>query len=374
MQSSDLPTRMPTVFARDAVAPYVHQVPDDNATPSDGKASFVTGFPPVNFSPVASGGIPPWGNDFNGLLKQYSQWLRWMQAGGTAPYDPNFQIAIGGYPLGCIIASVTVARQFWISTAENNLSNPDAGGANWQSVTAGNSGVSAATYTRPQLIVNAEGKLSSVAQAPYPTRQFLNSLGAGTYTRPSAVGTPLFLIVYGIGGGGGSGATLGGVGGTTTFNSVTAIGGSPGALAASAVPGQGGIGGTGGSPAQSSNLWRFAGAQGGKGAGGSSSGSPVGAIVFAGGVGGGAGLFGRICAPDVAGLANSGQGAGGITTVNNTGGPGASFGGGGGGEGFILWIPTPAASYAFTVGAGGIAGTSGFAGGSGVIVVEEYYF
>ena len=61
----------------------------------------------------------------------------------------------------------------------------------------------------------------------------------------------------------------------------------------------------------------------------------------------------------------------GAPTVSGTG-AGSYGGAGGGGGGFERVIGSPAASYTYTIGAGGTAGTGGIAGGSGVIIVWEY--
>lgn len=370
MQTSGIPTKNPTPWADSAVDPtYKHTVPVPSQVGiTAGAASWVTGFPPTNFDPAVAGGVPPFGNDFNGVLNALSLWQRWQQAGGAIPYDATFQTAIGGYPLGAIVASAVTARRFWVSTSENNVTDPDAGGAGWQVFGVGNSGVTAGSYNRPQLTIGSDGRVTAAANAPGATRTLLTSGTAATYTVPANCTR---LRILAVGAGGGTGTTLGGVGGTTTFNSVTAIGGSPGGLASGANPGLGGLGGTGGTGG-STQIIRRAGQRGGRGAGGAGAGSPVGGIVFAGGQGGNS-LLGFGASSDEAGIANTGAGAGGVTNVNATAGSGASTGGGGGGEGFELWIFGPAASYVYTIGAGGIAGTNGFAGGSGYIIVEEYY-
>ena len=376
MDSSLIPTKIPTPFANGAVDPtYRHTVPIPSqigVTP--GAASFTDGFPPLNFQPEASGGVPPFGNDMNGLLYNVTQWLRWLMAGSPVPYDATFQTAIGGYPLGAIVASGTTARRFWVSTVENNLSNPDTGGANWQAQDVGNSGATAGAYTRPQITVDSDGRVSAVAQAPFPTRTLLTSGTGATYTTPAGATR---LRILAVAGGGGTGGGSPGTGGTTTFNAVTAIGGSPGAApSGSRIPSAGGIGGgtTGGNTGTGggSLIIRRPGQSGAKGTGGSGNGLAANGIYFAGGIGGSS-MLGAGAPPDTAGGANTGGGAGGVSNDNTTSGPGSASGAGGGGEGFELWINGPAASYTYTVGAGGTAGTSGFAGGSGYIIVEEYY-
>lgn len=370
MQQSQIPVKISTPFADSAVDPtYKHQVPiasQIGITP--GAASFTDGFPPVTFLDVGAGGVPPFGNDFNGLLFQMSSWLRWMMSGGAVPYDAAFQTLIGGYPLGAIVASATTVRKFWVSTTENNVTDPDAAGAGWQATYVGDSGATAGTYRRgPNITVDAAGRVTAIANATTPTMQTFLS-GSGTYTTPANC-TRIKVTAVAAGGGSGASST-GGTGGTTSFNSVTAIGGGPNGTIATQVPSIGGIGGTGGTGG--TLITRVPGQQGAKGCGGSQSGSPVGALYMSGGQGGSS-ILGFGAMSDTAAVANTGAGAGGISSNNGTAGPSAANGGGGGGEGYTMWIYGPAATYAYAVGAAGAAGTSGFAGGSGKIIVEEFY-
>lgn len=134
MQQSDLPTRFPIPFGNSAVASYIRPIPKDPVTPtgSDAPASLTEGFPPETFLPESSGGIPPNGKDFNGILNQITAGLRWMAAGGAAIYNSDFSTAIGGYPKGARLASVSTPGVEWISTADNNTTDPDGGSpANW---------------------------------------------------------------------------------------------------------------------------------------------------------------------------------------------------------------------------------------------------
>lgn len=136
MQQSDLPTRFPIPFAASAGGSYIRSIPTDPVAPtgSDAPASLSEGFPPETFMPEGSGGIPPNGKDFNGILNQITAMCRWMAAGGPAVFNSAFSSAIGGYPKGARLASVVTAGVEWISTVDNNTTDPDGGGAaNWVS-------------------------------------------------------------------------------------------------------------------------------------------------------------------------------------------------------------------------------------------------
>ena len=131
--ASSIPTKVPTYWATGAPGGNVTcPIPIPSQIPfTAGRASWTDGFPPDTFSPVGSGGVPPSGADFNGVLCQLSQWTRWFNAGGAVPYDGSFSSAVGGYPNGAVVASVAYPGVMWRSTADNNTSDPDTSGANW---------------------------------------------------------------------------------------------------------------------------------------------------------------------------------------------------------------------------------------------------
>lgn len=133
MQASQIPAKFPVAWAAGANASYIRSIPtpsQQSVTP--GAASFEDGFPPVCFQQVGSGGIPPAGQDFNGILNAITAWLQWQNAGGAVSYDATFATAIGGYPKGAILAAATFPN-FWFNTVDGNTSNPDQNGAGWTS-------------------------------------------------------------------------------------------------------------------------------------------------------------------------------------------------------------------------------------------------
>jgi hypothetical protein len=211
------------------------------------------------------------------------------------------------------------------------------------------------------------------AAAPNRTRTVLTS-GSGTYTTKSGCLSLFVRLVGGGGGGGGSttsnNAGSGGPGGNTTFSGggVSMVGGGgPGGVSnsagwtsgASASGGDVNIGG-----AVGDFSWGSGGNQGNYGPGTRGGVSPFG--------GAGAASWGN----GGAAVANSGSGGGGA----GTNGAGASGGSGGTAGGYCEKLITPlAASYTYSVGAGGAggsAGTGGAAGGTGaagIIIIDEYY-
>lgn len=130
MQITDIPTKLVLPFANAAGAGFIRSIPT-TPTGTAGQASLQLGFPPDNFNPVSAGGVPPFGQDFNGLLNQMSAWNRWAATGAFPPYDATWQAAVGGYPQWAIVGSLVEFGLLWISTVDNNLTNPDTGGAGW---------------------------------------------------------------------------------------------------------------------------------------------------------------------------------------------------------------------------------------------------
>ena len=131
MQSTNIPTKIPLPFANSAGAGYITAIPVTSQIGIvDGRASLHDGFPPLNFTAISSGGIPPFGADVNGILFESTAILQWQQAGGFFPYDSAFSAYVGGYPKGAVIQAAAFAG-FWTSTSENNTTNPDTGGAGW---------------------------------------------------------------------------------------------------------------------------------------------------------------------------------------------------------------------------------------------------
>lgn len=132
MQSTDIPGKLPIPFANSAGGSYIRAIPTASQVGIvDGAASLTTGFPPLNFQPIDSGGIPPNGADVNGILFAISGWARWQAAGGPTSFDSVFSAAIGGYPKRAVLASTVTSGLFWVSTIENNTANPDSDPTNW---------------------------------------------------------------------------------------------------------------------------------------------------------------------------------------------------------------------------------------------------
>ena len=135
MQSSDAPGKLVKPFADGASSSYKRTIPTlSQIGITDGAASLTDGFPPLTATARSAGGVPPDIKDVNGILNEVSAWSRWQAVGGQVLWDAPYSAAIGGYPAGALVRSSTPGngRLFWYNTAENNTTNPDAGGSNWE--------------------------------------------------------------------------------------------------------------------------------------------------------------------------------------------------------------------------------------------------
>lgn len=132
MLASSIPAKFPIPFASGAGGSFVRPIPvASQILTNPGFASLTDGFPPLNFTPIGAGGVPPYGADMNGILFETTSWSQWYQAGGPIAYDATFSGQIGGYGAGAVIQSAIVPGKQWLSAADNNTTNPDAFGAGW---------------------------------------------------------------------------------------------------------------------------------------------------------------------------------------------------------------------------------------------------
>jgi len=156
------------------------------------KATYTYGFPQITMTPKASGGLPPFGRDMNGILYSVTAMLQYMQAGGQYTYDASFATAIGGYNQGALVQQADLSG-IWVSTADNNTSNPETTGADWMpldsgsysfNVTTANVTLTNGQAAHPVLIIG--GTLTGSRIIFVPTfRQIwtiINNTSRGSYT------------------------------------------------------------------------------------------------------------------------------------------------------------------------------------------------
>lgn len=87
-----------------------------------GKASFTEGFPPVTMQSIRTGGIPPEGKDFNGILYDITSHTIWVNSGGQYRFDPALSTDIGGYPAGMVLQS-NDGLAAYVSAVNNNTTD-----------------------------------------------------------------------------------------------------------------------------------------------------------------------------------------------------------------------------------------------------------
>lgn len=134
MKYADQPSKVTIPFAAGAGANYIRTVPvASQIGVTDGAASFTDGFPPDTFIPAAAGGYPPDGRDVNYILNVLSAWAKWEVSNGLPIFDSTFASTIGGYPKNAVLAKAD-GSGIWISTTDDNTSNPDQGGGNWSTL------------------------------------------------------------------------------------------------------------------------------------------------------------------------------------------------------------------------------------------------
>lgn len=132
MDSSSIPPKFGIPWGNSAGGAYLRAIPQASQIGiTNCAASLTDGFPPLTFQNPSAGGCPPFGQDFNGILKQITQWSQWQNAGAQVLYDSGFSAAIGGYPQGAVLGQAATVGCFWVSSVDNNLSDPDTAGGNW---------------------------------------------------------------------------------------------------------------------------------------------------------------------------------------------------------------------------------------------------
>lgn len=201
MQASAIPSKIQLPFANSGTKNAIPVASQISVKP--GAASYTDGFPPLTFTDLAAGGVPPSGADFNGILNAITAVQQWQSAGGVFKYDSAFSTAIGGYPAGAVLESAD-GSTLWMNLADNNTTDPDgANPANWApaaaygiaaitGLTNANVTLTPAQYSRP--IITLAGTLTGNVQIIFPTttqewRVRNNTSGSFTVTCKTAAGT-----------------------------------------------------------------------------------------------------------------------------------------------------------------------------------------
>jgi hypothetical protein len=316
MEQSQAPLKIPAPWAHGAGSAYINNPVPTNSQigTKNGAASFYDGFPPNCFIAIAAGGAGPFGADFNGLLNQMTGDIQFQQTGSLYLYDSAFSSNLGGYPKGAMLQAASGPTAGWISLVDNNITDPDTGGAGWATV----------------LFAGAAPGVTGHEEYTTP--------GTFTFTVPSGV-TVIKCIIVGAGGGGGAvnGSTNAGTGGGAGGYSEGNYSVTPGAaitvvIGAGGAGGSGGGNGTAGSTTSIGSLLQATGGGGGNsnGTSGGSSGAGSNGQVNSPGGGGGSALYGNSPSALIGGTGGGTWfGTGGLPN----GGQGSPYGTGGAGGG-----------------------------------------
>lgn len=113
-----------TAVAGGKTAPF--PTPSQVAT-TPGAASLNDGFPAQTMTAPASGGVPPFGVDANGILFLLSGWIAFFGAGQWPQFSADLAEAMDGYAVGAIVQQEADTNNFWINTVSGNSSDPDTG-------------------------------------------------------------------------------------------------------------------------------------------------------------------------------------------------------------------------------------------------------
>lgn len=116
--SLSIPSLFPKPFAASGSK---NVIPDASASPL---ASLTDGFPPVTMQPISAGGVPPAGEDFNGILYWITQHLQWMNSGMIYPFNSALSTALGGYNEGAVVVLDDFSAAV-VSLADNNTHDPN---------------------------------------------------------------------------------------------------------------------------------------------------------------------------------------------------------------------------------------------------------
>lgn len=129
MRASDAPQIFGVPFGAQADPSTINAIP--RTKPDPGRASMNQGFPSETFLPLAAGGIPPFGEDMNGILNMLSRAAQAAELGLLRPFSASYAEAVGGYPAGATVAHPSISGRFLICTQDENRTDPSQSLTGW---------------------------------------------------------------------------------------------------------------------------------------------------------------------------------------------------------------------------------------------------
>lgn len=200
-------------FGADAANPtYIKlPIPDPDQTGiTVNQASFATGFPPTTMTPEASGGLPMFGQDLNGILWMISAYSANFAAGAFSKFNATLATAISGYPVGAIVQNSSGVG-LWLNLTDGNSNNPNTGGAGWvslvsngkatQAITGGTLALTALQAAQPLIVISgALAGSAAIVLPPNVSQQWvIVNLCSGAFplTVKTAAGTGVIIPATG---------------------------------------------------------------------------------------------------------------------------------------------------------------------------------
>ena len=163
------PTRLiSTPFAQEGEKTEIQNVTGE----FDNSATYRLGFPPITMQSIRSGGKPPKGTDFNGVLFDITENISFLCKGGRYQYNSGLSTLIGGYPEGSNLLLDDNVTEV-VSTVNGNAVNPNSDMTGWaySSLTPSNnlSDVADKATARTNLEVYSKTETNSIAGTPDAT-------------------------------------------------------------------------------------------------------------------------------------------------------------------------------------------------------------
>lgn len=157
-----VPTFIPTPFASEGQFAVIPEAPSSE----QGRASWQQGFPQVCAQPLASGGIPPNYQDFQGIFNALSAAICYMQTGALWPWSATLTYPLGAHVLGS-------DNNEYVAVQENTGQDPttDTTQTYWEP------GITASSvFTAPTASEPGTAGLVPQPQATDPSEQLANIL------------------------------------------------------------------------------------------------------------------------------------------------------------------------------------------------------
>jgi hypothetical protein len=145
-----------TPFGENATPGTIDPIPETRGPGDDPQqATWDEGFPLVTMTPLAAGGIPPKGQDFNGVLNAISEHTVFTGRGGQYKWSSAYVTASGGYDIGDVIQADN-GLDSYVSLVNDNTDNFN--------TTPASIGVSWALYAGRKTQTQATETVSGIAE------------------------------------------------------------------------------------------------------------------------------------------------------------------------------------------------------------------